>query len=168
MPRSPLTETFKRVTGMIDYVRENLDDQEYDLFLDLINPEPEAKVIEKSKPIRRKKIEHCEVCDYTRRALVHKDESVKDYHEFVSSKSSLSTKSKRAKSIGEAIHKTPRVRMDDDDSNDDRGLCVVGIDSKGMTCGESADHNSHHLATHPDYHEFVEGKSHALAAGEGS
>lgn len=39
--RSPLTETIKRVEGMIAYVRENLDEGEYDLFLDLILPEPE-------------------------------------------------------------------------------------------------------------------------------
>lgn len=39
--RSPLTSTIKRVKGMIAYVRENLDEGEYDLFLDLILPEPE-------------------------------------------------------------------------------------------------------------------------------
>lgn len=39
--RSPLTTTINRVQGMIAYVRENLDEGEYDLFLDLILPEPE-------------------------------------------------------------------------------------------------------------------------------
>lgn len=48
--RSPLTETIKRVEGMIAYVRENLDEGEYDLFLDLILPEPEpVKAVKKGR-----------------------------------------------------------------------------------------------------------------------
>lgn len=49
MPRSELTLTIKRVEGMITYVRENLDEGEYDLFLDLILPEPEPVKVAKKR-----------------------------------------------------------------------------------------------------------------------
>lgn len=51
MNRSPLTETIKRVEGMITYVRENLSTDEYMLFLDLLapEPEPEAKPAKKTR-----------------------------------------------------------------------------------------------------------------------
>jgi len=44
MARSPLTETIRRVQGMIDYARENLSTDEYMLFLDLLAPEPETPI----------------------------------------------------------------------------------------------------------------------------
>jgi hypothetical protein len=43
MPRSPLTETIKRVQGMILYVQENLSGDEYMLFLDMVDPQPEPE-----------------------------------------------------------------------------------------------------------------------------
>jgi hypothetical protein len=42
MARSPLTDTITRVQGMITYVRENLSDEEWNLFLDLVAPETVA------------------------------------------------------------------------------------------------------------------------------
>lgn len=166
--RSQLTETFKRVTGMIDYVRENLDDGEYDLFLDLIVPEPE-RVVEKSKPVKRKKIEHCEVCNYTRRALIHKDESVRDYHQFQLSQPS--SKSKRAKSIAEAVQKVTKLKdpaRDEDGHIDSSKLCSFIVnDATGEQCDAIEDDPIHDL-TYSSSHEFTPGKSHALAVGEGS
>src|SRR5687768_2703222 len=50
--RSRLTEVIRRVEGMISYVRENLSGDEYNLFLDLLVPEPEA---EQPKVKRRRK-----------------------------------------------------------------------------------------------------------------
>lgn len=52
MPRSPLTETIARVQGMISYVRENLNPGEYDLFLDILVPEP---VVEAARPAKKKR-----------------------------------------------------------------------------------------------------------------
>lgn len=156
--RSRLTPIIRRVQQMIDHVRENLDDEEYDLFLDLIVPEPE-RVTEKPKPRKPKKILHCDACDYTKRHKVHKDSRVVGYHEFQSPKSAA--KSKRAKSLGEAIQKVTKVIVDT--ANSDGEYCAI--------CAEAPDHNLHHLQDLPNYHEFVEDveeKSHALAAGEGS
>lgn len=58
--RSSLTPTIKRVEGMIEYVRENLDDGEYNLFLDLLVPEPEpvAKPTKKTRKKRATKSAH--------------------------------------------------------------------------------------------------------------
>lgn len=52
MARSPLTETIARVNGMVRYVQENLNPDEYDLFLDLCVPEPEP---EAAKPVKKKR-----------------------------------------------------------------------------------------------------------------
>lgn len=41
MPRSPLTETYKRVQGVALYVKENLSAEEHALFLDMVDPQPE-------------------------------------------------------------------------------------------------------------------------------
>lgn len=157
--RSQLTETFKRVTGMIDYVRENLDDEEYNVFCDLLAPEP---VVEKPKPRKPKKILHCEVCNYTKRHQVHKDSSRTDYHEFQLTKG----KSKRAKSIAEAVQKVTKTKVDDiDDDEIFAGQCrFVVNDDTGERCGAVRDDPIHDL-TYSSSHEFAPGKSHALAAG---
>lgn len=188
MSRSPLTATVNRVQQMIDYVRENLDDEEYDLFLDLILPEPEPQV-EKPKPRKPKRILHCDACDYTKRHQVHKDEQRSDYHEF-QLKSSIprctqcglakesithrhkdladyhefqstkgTAKSARTKSLQQQIQTVRPL---------DGGVSKMRCAKEG--CGEYGDNNIHHRTTDPDYHEFVagdSGKSHALAAGEG-
>lgn len=159
--RSELTPIINHVNEVIAYVRENLDDQEYDLFLDMLVPESQPKVIEKPKPAKRKKIEHCEVCNYTRRALVHKDQSVKDYHEF----QSVQPKSKRAKGMAETLSKSLEAqrRMTTGSDNDADDI----ENTTCSTCGLAPDANVHHLETWQGYHEFTPGKSHALAAGEG-
>jgi hypothetical protein len=55
MARSPLTETIARVQGMIAYVRENLNPGEYDLFLDLVDPQPEPAPAKKKRTKRGSK-----------------------------------------------------------------------------------------------------------------
>lgn len=157
--RSQLTPIIQRVQGMIDYVRENLDDEEYDLFLDLISPEPE-RVVEKSKPRKPKKILHCDACDYTKRHKVHKDSSRSDYHEFQPPKSAAK-KSSRAKSIAEAVQKVTKVKLDDDDQP--RCMFIVN-DATGEECGTIEDDPIHDL-TYSSSHEFAPGESRALAAG---
>lgn len=169
--RSPLTEAVQRVQSMIAYVRENLDDQEYDLFLDLINPEPEQKVGEKPKSRKPKKILHCDACDYTKRHQVHKDTSRSDYHVFEKPTSQL--KSKRAKGIAAALNenlqqgKEAKVDSNDNGDDDEDRCLVLRRDLGGTVCGMLSDHNVHHMQSARGYHEFDPGKSHALAAGEG-
>jgi hypothetical protein len=51
MARSPLTDTITRVQGMVTYVRQNLSEDEYSLFLDLVAPETVAP----PKPTRKRK-----------------------------------------------------------------------------------------------------------------
>lgn len=53
MSRSPLTETFKRVQGMVFYVQENLSAEEYMLFLDMVDPQPEPEA--PAKKTRKKR-----------------------------------------------------------------------------------------------------------------
>ena len=55
MARSPLTEPVQRVQGMITYVQENLSTDEFNLFLDLLVPEPEQAPT-KAKRGRKKKM----------------------------------------------------------------------------------------------------------------
>lgn len=56
MARSPLTPTIQRVQGMITYVQENLSTDEFNLFLDLLVPEPEPEQTPvKAKRGRKKK-----------------------------------------------------------------------------------------------------------------
>ncbi len=57
MPRSPLTETIQRVEGMIAYVQENLSSDEFNLFLDLLVPEPPEVEVKKTRKKRQVKTE---------------------------------------------------------------------------------------------------------------
>lgn len=83
MPRSPLTKKFQIAQGMVEHVRENLDAEEYDIFLDMIAPEPEPAPKKSMKtPTKERKIEKCVACNWTKRAAVHKDPNADGYHEF--------------------------------------------------------------------------------------
>lgn len=53
MARSPLTETYKRVEGMVTYVQQNLSGDEYNLFLDMVAPESEP--VPAAKKTRKKR-----------------------------------------------------------------------------------------------------------------
>lgn len=89
--RSELSTTFQRVRGMVDYVRENLDDEEYDLFLDMVAPLPEPVVESRATKKGRKK-----------------------------STSKSPTKSPRSQSLSNALQRAPKAKIDDnnDDPNE--------------------------------------------------
>lgn len=55
MARSPLTETYKRVEGMVHYVQENLSSDEYMLFLDMVDPQPDLAPAKKTRKKRTTK-----------------------------------------------------------------------------------------------------------------
>lgn len=152
--RSPLTEKFLRIVALRDEVKTWPQDEQ-DFFLDMLAPEPETKSIKKPAKQERK-IEHCEVCDYTRRAAVHKDSSLKDYHEFQSS-AGKPKKSPRAQSLSGVIQRTPKVRASDDNEDDNRCTYKLGEDARGrpVVCDRTLDNNVHHKKTDPDYHEFI-------------
>lgn len=74
-----------------------------DLLIETLGPSPKA-----SKPVVKRKIEHCGVtfdgypCGLTKRAQIHKDPNAPDYHEFqVEAREVM--KSARARSLGKAI-----------------------------------------------------------------
>lgn len=79
-----------------------------------------------------------------------------------------SAKSPRAQSLSGAIQRTVRSKAPDDDNDDEGLLCTVGLDSSGMSCGEPADHNIHHLSSHPDYHPFHSAVTPAQRRSSGS
>lgn len=95
-----------------------------------------------SKPATRRVIEHCvadvngTACTLTRRARVHKDSSMKDYHEFQPQAQLLDKKSRRASSLAGALKKK---------STDREPRCVV--------CFEVRDHAEHDVAN--GGHEFT-------------
>jgi hypothetical protein len=94
------------------------------IFLDLADPQPDEEEAPAKKPKRKR-----------------------------SSKSA--GRSARAASLGTQMSKALKLPVGNNIGEDGGdGLCVVGVDSKGETCGEPADANVHHLSTHPDYHEF--------------
>lgn len=125
--RSPLTQTIKRVEGMITYVRENLDDGEYDLFLDLILPEPEpAKAAKKGRKKSSKG----------------------------GSKSSRA--SGMAAAINRSLSQQREAAVGGFADDVDGLLCRYEFENGG-SCKRTSDHNVHHLQTDSLYHEFVAG-----------
>lgn len=137
MPRSPLTETIRRVDGMITYVRENLSTDEYMLFLDLLAPEPEPAKKPQKKSSKKAAVKAGNTRQ--RRGLGQSLASI-----------AQTVGGNNARQVLDGIG----AATADDGNDSDSSLCIEAVDSKGETCGESADHNVHHLSTHPDYHEF--------------
>lgn len=145
-----------------------MNESDKDLLVESLTPQKVA-----TRKAKTLKFEHCDVCNYTKRHQVHKDSSRSDYHEFQSPKPSTksSKKSQRAagmaSAISDSLQRSHEAKLDDDDDdtdNDDNSRCQF-ICSDNRVCNLLADHNIHHLKAHVDHHEFVEGKSHALAAG---
>lgn len=105
--RSPLTETINRVQGMIKYAQENLSEDEYLLFLDLLAPETEKSVTKKPRKKRTGSkspraaslrqqisgttIQRCtaevdgKVCNEPQGHALHEDSTYANYHPFASS-----------------------------------------------------------------------------------
>ena len=54
MPRSELIATYEKVQNMVSHVQENLNADEYALFLDMVAPLPEPEQVE-AKPKRGRK-----------------------------------------------------------------------------------------------------------------
>jgi hypothetical protein len=128
-------------------------ESERELLVEMLQP---ATV---KKPVtQQRKIEHCDACNYTKRAAVHKDATLRDYHQFRSSK----PKSARVSGIATAI-KDSLKRGQAADSISDGERCTYERDG-GRQCWLLSDHNVHHLESVFGYHEFVAGKSAALSA----
>lgn len=129
MARSPLTETYERVNGMVAYVRENLNPGEYDLFLDMIAPEslPEVK-----KPVKKS----------SKKA---------------GKKSARA--SGMAAAISGSLQRGRGVVTGGDGNEDDGRCAYVITEDAGdgggpIVCDALPDNNVHHKRTDPDYHPF--------------
>lgn len=112
--------------------------------VETLGPPVKAKSVKSNKPTRT--FEKCGVCNYSRRAAHHKDESRKDYHEFVSSK----PKSKRASSIAEKMQGAA-IKKAEYDVNAQH--CTFEID--GKVCHGSENDGIHDATMgYGGYHEF--------------
>lgn len=144
MPRSPLTETIKRAEGMVHYVQENLSEEEYMLFLDMVDPLPEPV----QKPTKKKSSKK--------------------------SAGGGGRKSTRSESLKQQISGRgqslvqPSATATTDDTDDSTHTRCQFIRADGKLCFLLPDHNIHHLPTAMEYHGFVVGKSDAQSAVAGS
>lgn len=99
--RSPLTETIRRVQEVIKYAQDNLSEDEYLLFLDLLVPEVEKSAVKKPRKKRASKspratslrqqisgIQRCDatvdgkLCGEPQGHALHQDQSYANYHPF--------------------------------------------------------------------------------------
>jgi hypothetical protein len=130
--REQLSEDELAMAGVLAGLTEN----ERDLLVESLQPQ---KVAGKRVAAQRK-IEHCSACNHTKRAAVHKDMSLKDYHEF----QSLKPKSARAASLAEQIKKTQGLPAG----------CTAILSSNSEPCGAFEDNALHHDKGYVDYHPF--------------
>lgn len=143
----------------------NATESERELLIGALQPEKPAG---RKTTTTERKIEHCVACDYTKRALVHKDPNADGYHEFQSaksekkaSKSSQSSSTKSPRSSGMAAQLKSRVNEQreaatttkDEDYDPDAERCMFPRGDR-QWCYLLSDHNVHHMKTHPEYHPF--------------
>lgn len=162
MPRSWLTETIAQVDGLVKQIDE-LPEEVRKYLLDRLVPEPEPEVKQAKKTTARK-IERCEACNYTRRAIHHNNREHADYHEFVlakkaskkSSKSAQSSsKSPRASGMAAAINRSLTQQRETPKTSTAIDDMTMEIVERCSDCGAVSDDNVHHKRTDPNYHPFV-------------
>lgn len=154
-------------TALLNTLRA-MNDSERELLVESLSPEKPAK-----KPATERNIEHCVACNYTRRAIHHKDTAHKDYHEFQSP--SAQKKSKRATSISDAIKGTAGAAGGVPSQLPETVvLCAYvysedGVVNAGMKCGEPRVNVVHDKSFgYAGYHPFVEPSLARPAAGKSS
>lgn len=134
-------------TALLNTLR-GMSESEREMLAETVGP---VKVSKPATKQQQRKIEHCEVCNYTRRAAVHKDSSLSDYHGFVSPSLSAAKKSARASSIagrlggatGSALAGQANKPL----------LCDFSIDGK-VCHGEAGDAIHDESMGYAGYHEF--------------
>lgn len=178
--RTELTDKLQRVRGMVEYVRENLDGDEYEAFLDMVAPLLEVEVTAKKpqKKSTKKSGVRCQAelvsgakCNMTASHGIHDEAQKKNYaesHEFLSKSSS---KSQRASGMAAQLKSrtdeqrqatTNRTSANDDDNQ--QRCTVLRDDNK--PCGLLPDHNVHHMKSARGYHPFESSNDAPPAAGE--
>jgi hypothetical protein len=132
------------------------------VFLDMVDPLPDEVGVPTKKPKRKRsskspavgKLPRCANCNAWEINPIHdRTANHPDYHAFIAKSAG---KSARAASLGEAIKKTPKNNVGDDDEFPDllggHEPCVFDI--YGQQCGAASDANIHHLQNVEGYHEF--------------
>lgn len=129
----------------------NLSESDREAFVQALQVQPQGKATtkagKKDTDVKKRNLEHCGVCDYTRRAAHHKDTSHKDYHEFQSGK----PKSQRASSIQQQIQGRAKKAAVE------TGYCTYLAEVNGgqEMCEAGADNSIHDpLMGYAGYHEF--------------
>lgn len=143
-------------SALLNTLRE-MSDTDRELLAETLGPPVKGKV---GKTAATRKIEHCEICDYTRRAVHHKDIGHKDYHEFQPSfDGPRKLKSARASSLAEKIAGTAR--------GTETVLCTYELN--GKVCKGLEDDAIHDKSMgYGGYHPFVSSSSVRPAVGQSS
>lgn len=118
----------------------------------------------KMKPTKERKVQHCVACDYTKRAAVHKDETLKDYHKFHPPQM---PKSQRASGMAAQLNKNLSQQRQAVEGN-----CTYRypddspVNSKQI-CDEDTDNGVHDPTMgYVGYHEFVPLSQSAAVSGD--
>lgn len=140
--RSPLTETIRRVQEVIKYAQDNLSEDEYLLFLDLLVPEVEKPAVKKPRKKRASKspratslrqqisgtgVQRCEAlvddkaCGEPRGHALHEDKAYANYHPFVSSSGATSVGRQSSSKRGAATGSTQSI-----EGQPENALAVTG------------------------------------------
>lgn len=142
-----------------------LTESEREVMVEALQPGKAKSGTSATGATTKRKIEHCGVCDFTRRAAHHKDVNHKDYHEF-HARTERPGKSLRASSLQQRIQSSAKGRPVSVDDGDDKfdadnpadlpRPCAAVVDDNGveMVCGLFPDANIHHLTSDEAYHEF--------------
>lgn len=139
----------------------NLSESDREAFVQALQVQPQGKATtkagKKDTDVKKRNLEHCGVCDYTRRAAHHKDMSHKDYHEF-HARSERPPKSQRASSLQQQIQSTTRT------ATEKPVLCVYS--TNGKVCHGTENDGIHDKTMgYAGYHEFQPAEQAVSASG---
>lgn len=147
-------------TALLNTLR-GMNEGERELLIEGLSPE--KKLSKKTGDAKKRNLEHCGVCDYTRRAAHHKDTGHKDYHEFQSGK----PKSQRASSLQQQIQGRARAAKETGNGDDQFAdyRCTASLPVGGERCTWFKDDVIHSDTSYANHHEFQPAEQAASASG---
>lgn len=141
-------------TALLNTLRR-MNDNERELLVKGLAPEKKSK---KAETAKKRNLERCSTCDFTRRAAHHKDDEMVGYHAFES------PKRPRASSLQQQIQGRAKAVAPTADSDPD-AVCSYKYDS-GMICDTSSGNPVHDPTQgYAGYHEFQPAEQAASASG---
>lgn len=143
-----------------------MNDGERELLVESLQPE---KVAAKKKlgEVLTRKIEKCDACNYTRRAVVHKDVNhVDGYHEFQPPKSSSAKGEKKSARAVEMAATLKGRREEQRRVTEDGPRCTYAM-GDGVPCDDGEHSPTHDKSLgYLNYHEFVTKSAQAAGASD--